>query len=152
MRDAHGRVNPRDYGDYQIASDQERARLAALIEYAKDHIESAELFARIAACKPEYWTAMTDAASTELRKRMRRRQLGGSPRMFPPGNIEYLLRTGYVVRRIDEALGEEPRSREELDRDVVAEHERYRRVEAKRPAFDASGKRLSRKTRSGGPA
>jgi hypothetical protein len=121
VRDDRGRVNPRDYGDFGIETADQRRRLQTLIEYAKRFIEADELFARIATCKVEYWAAMTDVAVQRLRPRMPLWPLGGRPPVLAGDVIAYLLRTGYVLRRIEEALGEEPRSPEQLDRDVKGE-------------------------------
>ena len=46
--------------------------------------------------------------------------------------IRYLLRTGYVLRRVDEALGEEPLAPGQLDRNAAGERWRTPRSSGER--------------------
>ncbi len=111
---------------------QKRRRLAALVESIKRFIESDEMFARIASCKAEYWAAMTDVAVQRLRPWMPLRPLGQGPLGLRADVTTYLWRTGYVPRRIDEALCEEPRSPDQLNLDVSGELRRARRRSGRR--------------------
>jgi len=122
MVDAERRSDLRPWSETDIADlvdgdDQGRIDLDAikdqgprrenLFRWVTSRTDDPEVFFTIASCTPSLWDGLTSWAVLRIHDNMRRRS--ARPRDLPPSTLDGLMRLGYVLRCLDEALGEDPR-------------------------------------------
>ena len=88
--------------------------LTTLLEYIHDYASEPETFSQMANCDVGLWNAMTSIACWTFHKNVRKNRWGDTSTLAL-SDIDYLMRIGYVVRCIDEALGETPRTTVEVE-------------------------------------
>lgn len=96
--DEHGHI------DVDAAKDQGE-RAANLVRWILPRIDDPEFFA-IARCTPGVWEGLGSWVVLNIHSNMR--QHSARPRDLRPGTVLLVMRLGYVLRCLDEALGEEP--------------------------------------------
>ncbi len=97
-----------DGGDVDYAAlSQETQRLGALAEHVVASASDPDCVVALTGGKGEAWEWLSVAASVELRGRLLRRGLPKS-RLPDLEGFSLLLRLGYVVRFVDEVVGEWP--------------------------------------------
>jgi hypothetical protein len=83
------------------------ARAEDIVAWVLSRTDDLEAFFLSASCTPGLWDGLTSWGAMQLHKNMRRKK-SGSIRDLDPNTIAGLMRLGYVLRCVDEALGEEP--------------------------------------------
>jgi hypothetical protein len=91
--------------DLDAANDQ-GPRAENLVRWIVSRSDDPEAFFEIASCTPSLWGGLVSWAALNVHGNMS--QHGARPRDLPPSTIDGLMRLGYVLRCLDEALGEEP--------------------------------------------
>ncbi len=102
IRDASGEI---DFERYE----QDEGQLVGLYRYVGSYGTDQEKFEAIPGCPPSVWPGLTSLAATSLHANMES-QRKGSIRALPAEHIGGLMRLGYVLRCVDEALDESPQT------------------------------------------
>ena len=102
VRDATGSI---DFERYE----QDEGQLVGLFRYVGAYGTEQEKFEAIPGCPPAVWSGLASLAATSLHANMES-QRKGSIRALPAEHIEGLMRLGYVLRCVDEALDESPQT------------------------------------------
>jgi len=94
--------------------DDDGAVVAELADYATSYASEPEPFLRLLISDLPQWNAMTSLMTVSFHKNLRATRAGDA-RTLSLTNLDYLMRVGYVLRCIDEALGEQPRTLGEVE-------------------------------------
>jgi hypothetical protein len=98
VRDTHGRA------DLESLRDDTNAKKT--IAFIAQNVAE-ETFYSTARCAPAVWGGLTSLGAMQLHKNMLRQRVG-TLRDLDAGGIAVLMRLGYILRCLDEAIGEEP--------------------------------------------
>jgi hypothetical protein len=88
------------------AANDEGSRAENLVRWIVDRFDDPEAFFEIASCTPSLWGGLVSWAALNVHGNMP--QHGSRPRDLPANMIDGLMRLGYILRCLDEALGLEP--------------------------------------------
>jgi hypothetical protein len=88
--------------------------VAELADYATGYASEPEPFMRVLLSDLPRWNAMTSLMTVAFHKNLRATRAGDA-RVLNLTNLDYLMRVGYVLRCIDETLGEQPRTLAEVE-------------------------------------
>jgi hypothetical protein len=91
---------------------------AALLDYTFEYASEYEAFSSLTGCVTPLWNGMTSIACWTFHKNVRKNRWG-STRVLALENFDYLMRIGYVLRCVDEALGESPRTTAEVESEAA---------------------------------
>jgi hypothetical protein len=101
LHDSTGRL------DLQASADDEDC-VIALFRYVGDLVTENDRFEAALGFAGESWMALASIAASRLHANMKSQRIG-RVRGLPAEDIEGLMRLGFVLRCIDEAIGAEPR-------------------------------------------
>jgi hypothetical protein len=104
LRDASGQVDLE-------ASQEDNDCVIALFRYVGDLATENERFVTVLGISPMHWAALASIAASRLHANMKSQHIG-RVQDLPPEDIEGLMRLGFVLRCLDEAIGAEPRPSE----------------------------------------
>ena len=89
--------------------DDDGGVVAELADYATGYASEPGPFMRVLLSDLPRWNAMTSLMTVAFHKNLRAMRAGDT-RVLNLTNLDYLMRVGYVLRCIDETLGEQPRT------------------------------------------
>jgi hypothetical protein len=81
-------------------------RTENLVRWLQARFDDPDVFLTIASCMPSLWDGLTSWAVMNIHANARKHS--ARPRDLAPSTLGGLMRLGYVLRCLDEALGEEP--------------------------------------------